>query len=197
MINFNDPKDQSPSAFAVLGIALAVGASIFLFLSRGNNANSIRAKFNKDEIQMTKDANEAKANLAEYQRLVDAYQWQDKEDVVTPSALTIISKRAEANKLKLISFRPQKSVETDAQVQLPMQFTVDGSFANVANMLDQLKKDSKLAVQQVQFASQEGETDQVSANVSLYAFILKPKKASSSTTTSAPATTSAGVKTNG
>lgn len=196
MINFNDPRDQSPSAFAVIGIVLAVGASIFLFVGRGNNANSIRAKFNKDEIQMTKDANEAKVNLAEYQRLVDSYQWQDKEDVVTPSALTIISKKAEANKLKLISFRPQKSVETDAQVQLPMQFTVDGSFANVANMIDQLKKDSKLAVQQVQFASQEGETDQVSANVSLYAFIVKPKKASS-TTSSAPATISKGVKTNG
>jgi hypothetical protein len=85
-----------------------------------------------------------------------------------------------------------KSTEVNSLIQLPMQFTVDGSFASVAAMLESLEKtNSKLVVQQVQFASQEGQSDQVSANVSLFAYLTKPmppKKKAGIKTTLSPST---------
>jgi len=197
MINFKDSKDQTPSALAVLGLLLIVGSVIALFLHRSVSINAIKKKATMDEAALTSRSDQAIMNLAQFEKTLADYQWKEKEDLVAPAALALISQSAEANKLKLVSFRPQKSVENDALVQLPMLFTVDGSFASVANMLDGLRKDSsRLAVQQVQFAAQEGETDQVSANVTLYAFLQKPAK-KAATTKAPPAKIPSGVKNNG
>jgi Tfp pilus assembly protein PilO len=204
MINFKDTKDQTPSALAVLGIALLVGSLIFLLLfSRGLDTQVSKSKLRKDEIALTARSLMAKSDRSIYEDAIEKYQWKDNEDLVTPQALTIISKRAEENRLKLVSFRPMKSTETSSMVQLPLQFTVDGSFANVAAMLETLEKtSSRLAVSQVQFASQEGQSDIVSANVSIMAFLAKPvtKKLRSKTTiqsiTTSTTSASAGTKTN-
>lgn len=186
-----------PSALAVVGLLLVLGSVIGLFMhSRVLNTN-FSEQFRKDEAALTKRSKDAKQNKTDYEQLISDYQWNEKEDLVSPAALALVSQSAEQNKLKLISFRPQKSVENDALIQLPMQFTVDGSFASVANMLDGFRKNqSRLAVQQVQFASQEGETDQVSANVTLYAFLEKPAK-KPTTKKATPAKIPSGAKRNG
>ncbi len=195
MINFKDPKDQAPSAFAVLGIVLILGAVIVsLFFNRRVDAKSYAANSKRDLVSFKNRTEIAQANLADYEATIDKYRWEDKEDLVTPAALTIISKRSAENQLKLVSFRPLKSYEGASMVQLPLQFTVDGSFASVAAMLEAFEKpESKLAVNQVQFASQEGETDKVSANITMVAYLGKPepvkKKTTKSSITAAPATT--------
>ncbi len=195
MINFKDSKDQMASAFAVLGIALiTVAVLISLFFNRRVDAKTYAANSKRDLTSFRVRSETAKANLAEYEATLEKYQWTDKEDLVIPAALEIVSKRSAEKGLKLVSFRPVKSYESQTLVQLPVQFTVDGSFASVASMLEAFERpESKLAVQQVQFASQEGVTDQVSANITLVAFLSKPeptKKLSTRISTStAPATT--------
>lgn len=190
MINFNDPKDQTPSALAVLGLLLIVGSGLALVFLKKPNQDVITRQYRKDTIELTKKSDEAKQSIADYESLIATYRWDEKEDLVTPAALSLVSKEIEQNKLKLITFRPQKSTENEALVQLPMQINIDGSFANVAKMIENLeKKDSKLALQQMQLASQEGETDQVSATMTLIAFIKKPEKPASSKSTT---TTDAG-----
>ena len=195
MINFKDSKDQTASAFAVLGIALIVVAVIVsLFFNRRVDAKAYAANSKKDLVSFKGRTETAKSSLADYEATLDKYQWTDKEDLVTPAALEIVSKRSAEKGLKLVSFRPIKSYESASLIQLPVQFTVDGSFASVAAMLEEFEKpESKLAVQQVQFASQEGVTDQVSANVTLVAFLSKPeptkKQSTKISTPAAPATT--------
>lgn len=191
MINFRDPKDQTPSALAVLGMAfIGVAVIISLFFSPGVDANKYSSKARKDIAASQQKTTDAKEQLLAYKDSINKYQWTEKEDLVTPAALSIISRRTEESKLKLVSFRPLKSYESAALIQLPMQFTVDGSFANVAAMLESIEKsDSKLAIQQVQYASQEGGTDLVSANINLVAFLTKPvptKKSTKSKTISVP-----------
>lgn len=178
MINFKDPKDQTTSALAVLGMVL-IGAAVIvsLFFNRGMDARTFQKKAKKDAESLEQRSLYAKSDNSVYMDAIDKYQWKESEDIVTPSALTIVSKKAMENQLSLVNFRPLKSVETNSMIQLPLQFTVDGSFAAVAAMLDSLENsDSRLAVQQVQFASQEAETDMVSANVNLLAYLAKPEK---------------------
>ncbi|MBS1702457.1 MAG: type 4a pilus biogenesis protein PilO [Armatimonadetes bacterium] len=202
MINFKDPKDQTTSALFVAGIVMIVGSVVALFIHKYPNIKDAGQK-SKDELnKLNARSTEAKKNKADYKTMIDKFRWNDKEDVVSPTALTLVSQGAEANHLKLVSFRPQKSIESDALVQLPVQFTVDGSFANVAQMLSTFQNSkAKLAVQQVQMAAQEGESDLVTATVSLYAFMDKPKKEAPATTSQTPgaktAQAPAGAKTNG
>ena len=194
MINFKDPKDQTASAFAVLGmILIGVAVVVSLFFNRSVDAKAYAAASRKSLVAFKDRTSTAKDNLASYEDTISKYLWTEKEDSVTPAALELVSQKTQENHLKLVSFRPLKSFESAALVQLPLQFTVDGSFASVAAMLQSFETpDSKLAVQQVQFASQEGDTDLVSANVNLVAFLAKPvpvKKGSKTSTTSAPAET--------
>jgi Tfp pilus assembly protein PilO len=181
MINFKDPKDQTPSALAVLGLLLIAAAVVVsLFFTRAIDATAFAKKAKSDEASLKLRSMAAQSDNFVYENAISKYQWTEPEDVVTPSALTIISKRAKESRLNLISFRPLKSIENSSMIQLPMQFTVDGSFADVAAMLESLERsDSKLAVQQIQFASQEGETDKVSANINMLAYLAKPVKAKS------------------
>lgn len=177
MINFKDPKDQTPSALAVLGMLL-IGASVIvsIFFLKGIDANAYAAKARKDQNEFEKRKEKARANKVTYSDAIERYLWTEKEDLVTPAALTILSKRAAENNLRMISYRPMKSTEIPTGILLPMQFTIDGPFASVAAMLETLEQPgSKLAVQQVQFASQEGQSDLVSANISLVAFLAKPE----------------------
>ena len=192
MINFKDPKDQTPSALAVLGLVLIAAAVVVtLFFIPSKNALAFAKDAKIKEESLKKRSLQAKSDNFVYEEAINKYQWTEPEDVVTPSALTIVSKRVQESKLTLISFRPLKSVENSAMMQLPFQFTVDGSFADVTSMLDSLEKsDSKLAVQQVQFASQEGETDKVSANINLIAYLAKPVKAKAKSKATLPTTIS-------
>ncbi len=195
MINFKDPKDQTSSAFAVLGmILIGVAVVVSLFFNRSVDAKAYARNARKDLVAFKTRTDSAKESLSGYEDTIGKYLWTEKEDSVTPAALELISQKTQENHLKLVSFRPLKSFEGASLIQLPLQFTVDGSFASVAAMLQSFETtDSKLAVQQVQFASQEGETDLVSANVSLVAFLAKPmpvkKGSKTSTTSSAPAGT--------
>ena len=191
MINFRDSKDQTPSALAVLGIVLLFASGIGSILTyRGVDAKTYVATSKREREAYKGRQVIAKENKTLFDTTVSKYQWTEKEDLVSPAALAVISKRSEEHQLKLVSFRPIKSIETNTLIQLPMQFTVDGSFANVASMLEALEKpESKLAIQQVQFASQEGETDKVSANVNVVAFLGKPEKKKTTTARTTPSTT--------
>ena len=88
-------------------------------------------------------ADQAKSDKFVYQDAIDKYIWTEKEDIVTPTALSILSRRAADNNLKLISYRPLKSTETATGILLPMQFTLDGSFASVASMLESLEQPTR------------------------------------------------------
>lgn len=196
MINLNDPKDQGPLAFAGVGILLIVGSAIFPFLFPKLNPDTFNRTFRKDQINLSNRKDKAEEDKETFEALISQYRWEEKEDIIAPAALALISKSVDSSKLKLVGFRPQKSTEVNDLIQVPMQFTVDGSFAGVANLVESLNVNkTKLAVQQVQYAAQEGETDQVSATVSILAFAKKPDSKKKATATSkTPTTGTTGVK---
>ena len=185
MINFKDPKDQTTSALAAVGLVAIVGSVIGLFLFHRYSTIPLVDAYKKELIDLNNRQKVAGTQLYDNTTWLDSYLWPEKEDIVTPEALALVSQKAEANHLKLVGFHPLKSNETDAVVQLPLQFTVSGPFASVSNMVDSFQKENtKLAVELIQFAALEGETDQVSASITVYAFLQKPvaKKAEKKST---------------
>ncbi len=175
MINFSDPKDQLPLGMAGLGLLLILGTGVYTLAFHKQDDKALKRKFNADKKALIQRQNKAQEDLDSYQSFVTNYRWEDKEDTVTPVALSLVSNAVSASGLKMVSFRPQKSIELAGLIELPLQFTVDGSFAGVAHLVEGLEaKGTKLAVQQVQFASQEGDTDRVSATINLLAFLKLP-----------------------
>ncbi|MFO0045582.1 MAG: type 4a pilus biogenesis protein PilO, partial [Armatimonadota bacterium] len=100
-----------------------------------------------------------------------------------------LTKIAKEKRISIVSFRPQKVIEGASLRQLPFSLNVDGSFLNVADMIASIEKPgTKLAVSQIQFASKDGgETgDQISASITLVAYLDKPASKETAKSTSTP-----------
>lgn len=198
MINLNDPRDQTPNAIGITGVVLLVGAGIVFGFIKPENPDSIKKKHNAALRKLEEREETATKEKVQSAALVERYRWNSKIDDVAPAALDTITKLAKQNNLTLVSFRPQKPIDSAALTQLPFQMIVDGSFVNVANLIQSIERtDSKLAIQQVQYAGQEGETDIVTANINLIAFIKKPEATKPAPSTKPASTTVPGAKNNG
>lgn len=205
MINFRDPKDQLPSGLAVVGLVLIVATCISTIFIKSENARFLKSKANTEQTNIAKATKQLEAEAAEVKALVEANRWSQKPDEIQPIALETISKLAKAQKINVVSFRPQKVSESASLRQLAFTLNIDGSFLSVANMINAIEQPgTKMAVNQIQFASKEGESDQVNATLSLVTYLDKPKAKESTTkpavtgrtSTQTPPTTTKDGKTN-
>lgn len=195
MINLKDPKDQTPNTLAIIGSVLLVGSVIITGFVKPKEEP--KSKFNGQLIALKEKAEEVERDTATHTSLIQRFRWDQKLDDVAPTALDTVTKLSKQFNLTLVSFRPQKTVESPSLIQLPFQMIVDGSFINVANLIQSLEtSDSKLAVQQIQYAGQEGETDIVTANINLIAFVKKIEAKPKPAAVTKPAATN-GAKKNG
>ncbi|HLO97839.1 MAG TPA: type 4a pilus biogenesis protein PilO [Fimbriimonas sp.] len=196
MINLKDPKDQTPNTLAILGFALLVGSLIITGFVKPKPEP--KSKFNGKMLELKDKAIQTEADGVKYNAIIKRFRWDQKLDDVAPAALDTVTKLSKQYNLTLVSFRPQKTVDSASLIQLPFQMIVDGSFINVANFIQSLETtDSKLAVQQIQYAGQEGETDIVTANINLLAFVMKPEKPKATSTTTKQTEPTSGAKKNG
>jgi Tfp pilus assembly protein PilO len=97
--------------------------------------------------------------------------WAGDAQSIAAKALANVSQIVKAKGLKLIAFRPQKSVEVGKLEELPFLITVEGPYPNVAAALKDLENPAlKLAVGTVQIASNDGSSDRVNASFTVLAF---------------------------
>lgn len=191
MINFRDSEDQTPFALAILGVVLIIGSGLASLFVRPPQLNTIKRKHNIELAKLNQEQKTAEEIVAKSRIQVNQNLWMVKPDSVQPVALESITKFAQETKVNIISFRPQKLSESAALRQLPFTLTVDGSFLAVANMINKIEStNSKLAVNQIQFASKEGESDQVTASITVVAFLDQApvEKGSSKKATGTPST---------
>jgi Tfp pilus assembly protein PilO len=172
VINFKDPKDQLPSGLAIAGmLGLAVSA-VNLYFVTPNNKRTLAKETKSKTSEMMNRYKQAKEDIELTKSKVGLHLWEARVDDVTPVALAKISRMSKTNQVTLVSFRPQKPTEGTVLVQQPYVLTVDGPFTNVANLIDAIEKsDNRLAVSQIQFAATEGESDVVSAQIGLIAYL--------------------------
>ncbi len=177
MINFRDPKDQVPSLLAVVGMGLMAASVVGLFILPTIPTKPKLSPIYIEAGKVETAKKRAEEDIDKDKALMSKHLWTSKPADVTPVALAKISEIVASTKLNLISFRPQKGVESAALLQLQYNLAVDGPYTNVATLLDRIEKsDAKLAVNSVQYAAAEGESDKVTATIGLVAFSEIPKK---------------------
>jgi Tfp pilus assembly protein PilO len=184
MINFRDPKDQLPSGLAVVGICLIVATCVSSLFLRSESSAMLRSKSRNELAKISAETDKVKQEAKEVRALVEANRWSLKADEIQPVALESITKIAKAQKINVVSFRPQKVTESSSLRQLAFTLNIEGGFLSVANMINAIEQPgTKMAVNQVQFASKEGESDLVNASISLVTYLEKPKAKESSSVT--------------
>ena len=189
MISFKDPKDQLPSALAIAGIALLLVSAVANFTVRSKSIATEKRKVNKELATLDERLDKANVDLSAAESTIKKNKWETKADSIQPAALDTLTKIAKEKRISIVSFRPQKVIEGASLRQLPFSLNVDGSFLNVADMIASIEKPgTKLAVSQVQFASKDGgETgDQISASITLVAYLDKPASKETAKSTSTP-----------
>jgi Tfp pilus assembly protein PilO len=109
---------------------------------------------------------------------VDALVWNEGPESVSPKALDFVTKVAERNQVKLISFRPQKSDVTEGLTVLPFLMNVEGKFEAVAQFARDLETfENRLAVTQLSLALGEQGSDKVAASIGITAYLKTPEAA--------------------
>jgi hypothetical protein len=177
VINFKDPKDQLPSALAVVGMVGLAVSGVNLFFNKPFSSTELKKKTRDQMAELKTRIEKANLDTDTEKSKLNLQLWEQKVDSVTPVALAKLTTLAEENKVTLVSFRPQKPNEGTVLLQQPYVLTVDGPFSSVANLVDAIEQSgAKLAVSQVQMAASEGESDVVSAQIGLVAYLEKPKE---------------------
>ena len=180
MINFKDPKDQVPSLLAIVGIVLLCGSIAGLFMNKKISTTEMARKNREKRAEYTVLKERAEADIYAADLVVEKQLWTGKVADITPTALAKVGRMVADSKLNLISFRPQKPLEGTSLLQVQYNLSVDGSYTSVATLVDKIEKsDARLAVNSIQYAASENDSDQVTAMIGLVAFhdFVKPDKA--------------------
>jgi len=177
MINFKDREDQFPALLSVASIIVAVGAGAFILFTMvrpGTTIADLDKSANAQRTKIFSQKKDAQKKLSESQITIDADAWFGDPEYVITDSMKEVSAAAQSHKIKLVAFRPQNAAVADDLNTIPYLVTVEGPFAAVLDFereLDTLK--SKLGVSLIQVNSADPNTDRVTANIGLVAY-LKP-----------------------
>jgi Tfp pilus assembly protein PilO len=179
MINLKDPKDQVPSLLAIVGIVLLCSSIVGLFLNKKIPTRELVRKNNEQRLEYSAIKDKTAAEIYSADLLVEKELWVGKVADITPAALAKVGRLVSESKLNFVSFRPQKPLEGTVLLQIQYNLSVDGSYTNVATLVDKIEKsDAKLAVNSIQYAAAENDSDKVTAVIGLVAFheVVKSEK---------------------
>jgi Tfp pilus assembly protein PilO len=171
MISFKDPRDQLGSSLFVGGIVLLSASLVMFLFVHPPTTKGIQGKKLAKLRQASNAIDTANERIDVIKQVFEKTKWKEKPDLITGNVLSIVRAATAKASVKLISFRPQRTVETTDLLQLPYVLAVDGSFPNVVKFVQSIEEsDSKLAVSSFQLASAEGTSDFVTASVGLVAY---------------------------
>ncbi len=172
MISFRTRDDMIASVITILALFMLAGTLAWMVFVKPPDEAGIANGKHKNEMQLTKQIAQAKANNEALQKAIDPALWTGTPEQVGPNALAQVTKLAKLRSLKLVAFRPQKPVDAEGLTQVPFTASVDGSFPNTMKFVKDLEtSNSKLAVSLVQVNSADAATDHVTGTVNVVAYL--------------------------
>ncbi|MFN3730072.1 MAG: type 4a pilus biogenesis protein PilO [Fimbriimonadaceae bacterium] len=133
-------------------------------------------RYRREERQILENVETVRNQALALREVTDVAVWRVGPDLVAPAVLDEITALAKKHDIKLVAFRPQKTVDRDPLIQLPMTITLDGGFGKVSAMINDLDQPrNKVAMNLIQISSADGASDRVTATVGISAFI-DPRK---------------------
>jgi hypothetical protein len=189
MISFRTKDDTVASAITLLAILILTGAlGVLLFVKDPTEAGVTRGR-PRMVGALQREVADLKKETAAIDAQIEPLLWDASAAQIAPQALASINKLAATNKIKILAFRPQKSVDTTGLTLMPFSLTVDGSYPNVLQLVKDLENSNlKLAVSLAQVGASDGATDHVTGTISVVAYMktvipkTTPKVATQTTT---------------
>lgn len=171
MLSFRTRAEMAASVAILIALAILVGTGLFmLFVPKPTVAASTASK-----VRSQRELDERIRKLEENKTLTAAtvvsQVWGEPVEEIGPKALESITAYARTQKLKLMAFRPQKTVEVDGLIQLPFLISVEGSYPNIIRFVRQLESGNlKMGTSLVQVSSTDPNSDLVSASIGIVAY---------------------------
>lgn len=130
------------------------------------NAATARIQIGRQERKKLNELETKSDELRKTQALVTRLTWPGPLDTIHPRALANVTQATKRHQLRLITFRPQRTITESEYTRVPYLVTLEGSFPALVAFLRSYQGGSgKLAVTSVQVTSSDQATDRVAATV--------------------------------
>ena len=151
-------------------ILLSSGAYA-LFAGKPNTEAEIRKARNAAQAARL-DARKARDLRDVDEASAKALTWRDGVDQIAPKALDVVTREARARGVRLVAFRPQRTVPGSPLTQVPFTLTLEGTYPKVLDFVAAMDRPSnRLAITLMQVAAADDATSQVTASLGLVAFV--------------------------
>lgn len=158
----------------ILGSVAAVLAIAVLgwhFLNPVSKAVKDPQKLLAEKRDMEQSITELRDKVTMTRNKADEWVWLGDRDQIAVDAMARVNDQVGILGLKMISFRPQRSIVDGSVERLPYQVTLDGAFPAVIGFVRAMETpEARFCVSKVQIASADGATDRVSATIGLVAY---------------------------
>lgn len=163
------------NAFSLV-ILLASGAYA-LFAPKPRTEAEIRKARNATQ-NARLDAKKARDLRDVSEASAKALTWSDGADQIAPKALAVVTREARARSVRLVAFRPQRTVPGSPLTLVPFTLTLEGTYPQVLDFVKAMEIPSnRLAVTLLQIAAADDATSKVTASVGLTAFVRSAEEA--------------------
>jgi len=151
-------------------IGMLAGIALILAFPKPSIA-SVNAYQRSQQTKINIGVEQANKDLATAKAKVDAHAWSGGAEGVGPGALQAMNSLATKYKVKLSGFRPERPTKASGLDMLPYSVTATGAYLDVLNFAKAIENpDTKLAVDSLQVASSQANSDQVIATIGITAY---------------------------
>jgi len=164
-------NERSWNSISLAAIVAMVGVLIGQFMLPTPKLGKVVQTRRNEETKLRKEIDKLRLDVSTLRVKNDKRLWTQPADQVGAAAMAKVTEIAASKSLKVLAFRPQRTVEDTGVTRHPYQVAVDGSFVQVLEFVRALETPNlKLPVVTVQLAAADGATDRVTATIGIVAY---------------------------
>jgi Tfp pilus assembly protein PilO len=183
MIVIRYREDPTAAIITASAIVLMVASLAFMFLVEKPTSRAATKKQDDRIFKARLERQTSEQQLALSEAYIGSHTWAGNVEDISPAALAMVTSRANARGLRLLSFRPQRTTDGADVAQLPFQATVEGTYPTVMEFIRDLETEAnRLVVSSIMISSTDASSDRVTASIGLSAFITKMQNSATTIT---------------
>lgn len=174
---FNYRDDPTVAALAIAGVVLLTGGLLFMLVGPKPNTDGLAAQQRKDAFKIELATKVAEKDLNAANATIATKSFSDPAQRVVPLTVQTVTALAKKHQVELAQVRPQKLNEQGIPQQLPFLITVTGSYPAVISFGRELENPTyRLAMSSIQINSADANSDKVTGNFGVVAYLVPPPK---------------------
>ena len=171
MINLKDQDDRSSSMVMIGSVVLMVCAGLFIAFAPAPVPNQTADQVRKTKTKANIEIKDALKKIDVAKGVIASQTWPGTAEEVLPLALQKVTSMAQAHHLKIVGFHPQNVIVAPNISLIPCVVNVDGPFVNVVAFQKDIESPgTNLAVNLMQYATADQESNKITASIGIIAY---------------------------